>query len=287
MDTSWRPHRLMILGAGVTGSAIAALALSRGMPVVLVDPDEDALSRARRTVPRRALGQARSDRLGGAVGELTLCASVPDGRAATAVVEAVTERAVVKAKALSAACSVVAPGTPLISTTAAIPIDELAEWAGRPHDMLGAQFGHPGQRGRLVEVVLGKRTADEAADAALDLLAALGRSVVMVSDTPGFVSARLLHPLINDAARGVAEGVASVQEVDALMRCRLDQPAGPFRLADQIGLDTLVDSLTAMYDRTGDERFRPCRLLIDKVRTGELGRKTGRGFYADYADCED
>jgi len=278
MDTEGQAqaHRLMILGAGATGSGIAALAVKHGVPVVLVDPDGGALERARGLV----LESAAPDELVAA--RFVAATSVHAGGEVTAVVEAVTERAVVKAKALSGACAVVRPGTPLLSATATIPIDELADWAGRPQDVMGANFGLAHRDDGLVELVLGKRTGDIAAETALGLLRALGRTVVAIGDAPGFVTGRLLYPLINTAARIVAEGVASVERVDAVMSHRLAQQIGPLRIADLIGLDSLVDSLEAMHERTGDESCRPCPLLLEKVLAGELGQKTGRGFYGDY-----
>ena len=276
MDTEGQAHRLMILGAGATGSGIAALAFEHGVPVVLVDPDGGALERARALV----LGSGAPRDL--VAGRFAAATSVRAGEVVTAVVEAVTERAVVKAKALSGACAVVRPGTPLISATATIPIDELADWAGRPQDVMGANFGLAHGDDSLVELVLGKRTGDTAAETALALLRALGRTVVAIGDAPGFVTGRLLYPLINSAVRIVAEGVATVERVDAVMCHRLAQKIGPLRIADLIGLDSLVDSLTAMHERTGDESCRPCPLLLEKVLAGELGQKTGRGFYSDY-----
>ena len=278
MDTEGQgeAHRLMILGAGATGSAVAALAFKHGVPVLLVDPDGGALERASALVLGSGAPRER------VAARFAAATSVPAGEEITAVLEAVTERAVVKAKALSGACAVVRPGTPLISATATIPIDELADWAGRPQDVMGANFGLAHRDDGLVELVLGKRTGDIPAETALGLLHALGRTVVAIGDAPGFVTGRLLYPLINTAARIVGEGIASVERVDAVMSHRLAQKIGPLRIADLIGLDSLVDALVAMHERTGDESCRPCPLLLEKVLAGELGQKSGHGFYRDY-----
>jgi methoxymalonate biosynthesis protein len=151
----------------------------------------------------------------------------------------------------------------------------------RPEELLGTHFMNPTYLITMVEVVRGRRTNEATLAAVSSLLTALGRQAVVVRDSPGFVTSRLLHPMINDAARVVSEGTATVEAVDTLMRGCLGHPTGPLRTADLIGLDNLVDSLTVLHERTGDEGCRPCDLLLEKVRDGDLGRKTGRGFY-DY-----
>lgn len=283
MSPQAKPHRLMILGAGVMGCGVAALALGHGVPVALVDAEQRALDRSRRSIAEhlhqgRLLGTLPA---GVPVARLTTGTSPAIGAEATAVIEAVTEQAVVKAKALTAACRVVDLQTPLMSCTASIPVDELADWAGRPEDVVGTHFMNPPHAIPTVEVVRGRRTAGYVMDAVADLLAVLNRQPVMVSDVPGFVTGRLLFPMLNSAARLVGAETASVEDVDALLRTSLRQAAGPLRTADLIGLDSLVDSLEAIYERTGDESFQPCDVLLEKVRAGELGRKSGRGFY-DY-----
>jgi methoxymalonate biosynthesis protein len=131
----------------------------------------------------------------------------------------------------------------------------------------------------MVEVSRGPRTADATLAATERLITRLARQPVLIRDAPGFVTSRLLHPMINDAIRVVAEGTASAEAVDLLMQGCLGFPTGPLRTADLIGLDNLADALTALHLRTGDERSKPCALLLEMVRTGDLGRKTGRGFY--------
>lgn len=265
------------------GTGIATTALGHGVPVVLVDIDSDALDRARQQIAyqlrhARMMGALSEDR---AVGELVTSLSVQDGADATAVVEAVTELPEPKAKALAEVSAAVAAGTPLISNTSGIPIDEMAEWVPRPEELVGTHFMNPPYLISMVEVVRGPRTGDATMAAVVSLLTAIDRRAVVVRDAPGFVTSRLLHPMINAAARIVGEGTAGVAAVDDLMQGCLGHPTGPLRTADLIGLDNLVDSLNAMFERTGDESCRPCEALLAKVREGSLGRKTGRGFY-DY-----
>jgi methoxymalonate biosynthesis protein len=272
-----------VVGAGTMGGGIATLALGYGLPVVLVDVDAAALAAAQARIDRQLrhahlLAALPADR---DQGTLTTTTAVADVTGAAAVVEAVTEDPARKREALAGAAAVVPPGTPLISTTSGIPIGELADALPRPEDLLGTHFMNPSYLIDMVELVRGPRTGDAAFAAARALLAALGRRSVVVRDAPGFVTSRLLHAMINDAARIVDEGVATADEVDALMQGCLGHRTGPLRTADLIGLDNLVDSLRALHQRTGEERYRPADALLRKVAAGELGHKSGRGFH-DY-----
>jgi methoxymalonate biosynthesis protein len=272
--------RLAVIGAGVMGTNISAMAVGHGATVVLVDLTPDALERARETIE----GHLRHARLMGALpdrepGELITTTSLARVADATAVIEAVVEVTETKQKVLSEVSSLVRPGTPIISNTSGIPIDEMAEWVERPAELLGTHFMNPTYLIRMVEVIRGPRTGEAAMGRVTGLLAALDREAVVVRDSPGFVTSRLLHPMINTAARVVEQGTASVESVDALMRGCLGHPTGPLRTADLIGLDNLVDSLNALLERTGDESCRPCESLLAKVRAGHLGRKSGQGFY--------
>ncbi|MFJ2647516.1 3-hydroxyacyl-CoA dehydrogenase family protein [Streptomyces sp. NPDC087420] len=278
--------RLAVLGAGVMGSGIAALAVGHGVAVSLIDLDRRRLDEA----PARIGHQVRTARLMGALPDgavpgalvtgLSLDGLVTSGDAApTAVIEAVTEDADAKAKVLADVSALVAPGTPIISNTSAIPIDELARATVRPMDLIGTHFMNPPYLIRTVEVIRGTHTGEATLDALRALLAALGRQPIVVNDAPGFVTSRILHPMINDAVRVVAAGTASAESVDRLMQGCLGHPTGPLRTADLIGLDNLADSLWVLHSRTGDEGCRPCDLLLEMVRAGHLGRKSGRGFY--------
>ncbi|MBO8191105.1 3-hydroxyacyl-CoA dehydrogenase family protein [Streptomyces oryzae] len=278
-----RTHRLMVLGAGVMGVGIATLGIGSGLPVTLVDVDEGKLGQARRQI-RRELKLARLMGAlpeGTAPGELTTTTSAKEGAAATAVIEAVTELAEVKAAVLAEVSALVAPGTPVVSNTSSIPIDELADAVARPEDFIGTHFMNPPCLIPTVEVIRGKRTGDAVEATLTSVLAELGRTALVVADNPGFVTSRVLHPMLNDAIRVVREGTAPPETVDALFEGCLGHRTGPLRTADLIGLDNLADSLRVLYERTGDEGCKPDQLLLDKVQAGHFGRKTGRGFY-DY-----
>lgn len=274
-------HHVAILGGGVMGSGIAALVLGHGIPVDVVDVDEKRLDDARTRIAQQLRHAQMMGVLpdGRAPGELVTTVSLSEVADATAVIEAVTESPAVKAKVLAEASAAVRPGTPLITNTSGIPIGELATWTGRPEDLLGTHFMNPPYLIKMVEVIRGPRTSEATVEALVALLTALTRRWVLVQDAPGFVTSRLLHPMINAAARIVGEGTATVEGVDTLMEGCLGHPTGPLRTGDLIGLDNLADSLTELYERTGDEACRPCPLLLAKVRDGALGRKSGRGFY--------
>ncbi|MFI2644845.1 3-hydroxyacyl-CoA dehydrogenase family protein [Streptomyces sp. NPDC018610] len=275
-------RQVAIIGAGVMGSGIATLVLGHGIPVTLVDVDDTTL----READARIRQQLRHAQLMGALpagtapGELVTTTSLADVAEATAVIEAIVEDPQAKTKVLAEVSATVRPGTPLISNTSGIPIAELAASVARPEELLGTHFMNPSYLIRMVEVSRGPLSGDSAVEAVVGLLSALGRKAVIVRDAPGFVTSRLLHPMINAAARIVGEGTATVEAVDELMEGCLGHPTGPLRTADLIGLDNLADSLQVLYERTGDASCKPCDLLLDKVRQGHLGRKSGRGFYS-------
>jgi methoxymalonate biosynthesis protein len=274
-------HRLAIIGGGVMGTNIAALALGHGVDVTLVDVDDQALATARTTI-RQKLKHAQlldalpSDR---PRGTLVTTTSLADTADATTVIEAVVEVTEVKRKVLTEVSRSAVPGTLLISNTSCIPIDEMAGWVARGDELVGVHFMNPAYLIKMVEVIRGGATSAATMTAVTSLLAALGREALVVDDAPGFVINRLLHPLINRAAMLVQEGVASVETVDGLLEGCLGHTTGPLRTADLIGIDNLVDSLRVLHDRTGDPECDPCELMLQKVRDGHNGRKTGRGFY--------
>ena len=283
MSTEQPEHRLAIVGGGVMGTNIATLATGFGIPVVLVDISEAVLATARKTIAQKLrhaqlMGALPLDR---ARGKLVTSTSMDDVADATTVIEAVTELPETKAKVLAEASALVRPGTTLISNTSCIPIDEMAASVARPEELVGVHFMNPSYLIKMVEVIRGPRTGEATMTAVTALLTAMGREALVIRDSAGFVINRLLHPLINTAAMLVEEGVASVEVVDGLLEGCLGHSTGPLRTGDLIGLDNLVDSLNVLYERRGDESCRPCELLLAKVREGDLGRKTGRGFY-DY-----
>jgi methoxymalonate biosynthesis protein len=276
-------HRLAIVGGGVMGTNISTLATGYGIPVTLIDVNEAVLATARKTISQKLRHAQLMGALpaGRAPGELVTSTSMEAIEDATTVIEAVTEVAEVKQLVLTEASAIVRPGTTLISNTSCIPVDEMAAWVKRPEELVGVHFMNPSYLIKMIEVIRGPRTSDATMTSVAGLLEALGREALVINDSAGFVINRLLHPLINTAAMLVQEGVASVEVVDGLLEGCLGHSTGPLRTGDLIGLENLVDSLNVLYERRGDESCKPCDLLLEKVREGNLGRKTGQGFY-DY-----
>ncbi|GAA4473730.1 3-hydroxyacyl-CoA dehydrogenase family protein [Phytohabitans houttuyneae] len=277
-------RRVAVFGGGVMGVGIGTLLVGHGVPVTLIEVDRERAARARTGIA----GQLRHAQLMGVLppdrpaGDLATGVSVTDAAGSTVVIEAVTEDSGLKAKLLAEVAAVVAAGTPLVTNTSSIPVDELAGALPDPTSLVGTHFMNPAYLIKAVEVIRGSRTGEPAMAAVTALLTSIGRAPTVVRDAPGFVTSRLLHPMINDAVRVVQEGTAGVEDVDALMRGCLGHPTGPLRTADLIGLDNLADSLRVLYERTADPGCQPAELLLRKVRDGHLGRKSGRGFYDDY-----
>jgi methoxymalonate biosynthesis protein len=284
MTDSLNVDRIALFGAGVMGVGIATLAVGSGLPVVLVDVDEAKLATARKRVRAelRLAHMMGALPRGGPVGELVTSDSVADAAGASAVIEAITENAELKIKVQNEIAGVVEAGTLRISNTSSIPIDEIAAQVPYPENLVGIHFMNPPYLIKTVEVIRGPRTGESAMAAVTALVAALDRKPIIVGDGPGFVTSRVLHRMINEAARVVQEGRASAEDVDALLEGCLGHPTGPLRTADLIGIDNLVDSLRVLHERAGDDASRPCELLLRMVGEGYFGRKTGRGFY-EYA----
>ncbi|WP_285640916.1 3-hydroxyacyl-CoA dehydrogenase family protein [Lentzea sp. NBRC 102530] len=272
---------LAVVGAGVMGVGITTLAVGNGLRVVLLDNDQAALDKARHTVEfqlrhARMMGALPVD---GVAGEVVTTTSMDELSGVDAVVEAIFEHKDTKTKVLAEVATVVGEDAPLITNTSGIPVDELAVALPRPEQLVGTHFMNPAYLIDLVEVVKGRYTSDATVAGLQALLRRLNRRAVVVRDSPGFVTSRLLHPMLNDAARLVGENVATAEDVDALMVGCLGHRTGPLRTADLIGLDNLADSLVALYERTGEQRYMPCEQLLAKVRDGDLGYKSGSGFY--------
>ncbi len=278
------PLCLAVLGAGGVGTHIAALGVGHGMTVVVVAEPAAQESTAVRVWQR--LGQLRSRGMVPAEEGSSGALLVRSGLSAfpvDAVFEAVSERAVLKAKALTEVVRDLEPGTPLISCSSGIPVDELADWAGRPQDVVGVLLGDADLPSAPIEVARGRHTTDETFTRARAVLTGLGFEPVDVLDGPGRVAARVLYPMLNAAARLAGENAASVGDIDRLLSWCFGPLAGPLRCVDRIGIDTLVEALEQIHARTGDPSCLPCDTLQRKLAAGELGVKSGRGFY-EYED---
>jgi 3-hydroxybutyryl-CoA dehydrogenase len=273
-----------VLGAGTMGNGIAHVFARAGYKVILRDVERSLLNRALDTIGKNLDREIKKGKLAQqekpAVLELIKPVTEMGAIAqADFVVEAVPEKLEIKRAVLTEADRLLRPEAILASNTSSIAITKLAALTSRPDCFVGMHFMNPVPVMSLVEVIRALQTSDATFALTMELARKLGRTPVSVNDAPGFVSNRVLMPLINEAAYCVMEGVATPEAVDAVMKLGMNHPMGPLELADFIGLDVCVDVLKVLYEGLGDPKYRACPLLKKYVTAGWLGRKSGRGLY--------
>ena len=273
-----------VVGAGTMGSGIAHVFARAGFQVLLCDVEQRFLERGLGAIRTNLGREAAKGKLPGAEIETILARIAPivDREALAAaqiVVEAAPERLDLKAEIFRALDRILPAEAILASNTSSISITKLAALTQRPAQVIGMHFFNPVPVMALVEVVRGLATSDATFNAVHALAVELGKTPVAVNDAPGFVSNRVLMPLINEAAYSVMEGVATPEAVDEVFKLGMAHPMGPLTLADFIGLDVCVDILRVLHEGFGNPKYAPCPLLVKMVDAGWLGRKSGRGFY--------
>jgi 3-hydroxybutyryl-CoA dehydrogenase len=273
-----------VLGAGTMGNGIAHVFARAGYTVILRDVEQRFLDRGMDTIAKNLDREVKKGKLADAEKPQVLARLKPVTdfaaiAAADFAVEAVPEKLEIKQAVLTEADKLLRPEVILASNTSSISVTTLAATTKRPERFVGMHFMNPVPMMVLVEVIRALQTGDAAFAATMDLAKKLGKTPVAVNDAPGFVSNRVLMPLINEAAYTVMEGVATPEAVDAVMKLGMNHPMGPLELADFIGLDVCVDILNVLLEGLGDPKYRVCPLLKKYVAAGWLGRKSGRGFY--------
>lgn len=279
-------NQVAVIGGGTMGNGIAHVFAQSGFQVNLIEIKQEFLDRAiatitknlGRMVSKEKITQAQMDE---SLGRITGFLSIEEGaKDADLVVEAVNENLELKKSIFQKLDVVTKPETILASNTSSISITKIAAFTKRAKQVIGMHFFNPVPIMKLVEVVRGLETTDEITQAIMDLSKQLGKVPVEVNDFPGFVSNRVLMPMINEAIFAVYEGVATPEAVDEVMKLGMAHPMGPLRLADFIGLDVCLAILNVLYEGFKDPKYRPCPLLVKMVDAGKLGDKTGQGFYS-------
>jgi 3-hydroxybutyryl-CoA dehydrogenase len=279
--------KVAVVGAGTMGHGIAQVLVRHGFDVCLTDTAEKFLKAGAERIAKGLARDVEKARLTEeerqqALGRLKTTTHLADLAGANLVIEAVTEDFEMKAGVFRSLDPICPPEVVFASNTSSISITRLAAQTQRPARFVGLHFFNPVPVMKLVEVVAGVQTSPETLQAAEDLAKAVGKTPVRVNDFPGFVSNRVLMPMINEAVFCLMEGVADAQGIDDVMKLGMNHPMGPLELADLIGLDVCLDILKVLYGSLRDPKYRPCPLLEKMVNAGWLGRKTARGFY-EYA----
>jgi 3-hydroxybutyryl-CoA dehydrogenase len=276
--------RAGVVGAGTMGNGIAHVFAQHGWNVVLVDPVPAALDKATATIRANLERQVKkgtlpADAPGQVLQRIRTGAALQDLGETDIVIEAASENSGIKFSIFEQLDRLVPPATILATNTSSISITEIGAKTRRPDRVIGMHFMNPVPVMALVEVIRGQATSDATTTAVMEMAQALGKTPVEVNDYPGFVSNRILMPMINEAIFCLMEGVATAESIDTVMKLGMAHPMGPLALADFIGLDVCLAIMEVLHRGLGDDKYRPCPLLRKMVAAGQLGRKSGRGIY--------
>lgn len=280
---------VMVIGAGQMGAGIALVFARSGYQVKMYDANIEALKRGKQYIEKIfekdiSKGKMEADTKEQALNRLQLVVDLEaDPVTADFIIEAVVEKLEVKKDVFRRLDELAPTHTVFATNTSSLPITEIAAVTDRAAQFIGMHFMNPVPVMKLVEIIRGLETSETTYQTVKELTAALGKQDVEVKDFPGFVSNRILMPMINEAVYTVFEGIASIEDVDQVMKLGMNHPMGPLQLADFIGLDTCLSIMEILHEGFGDSKYRPCPLLKQYVQAGRLGKKAGRGFYT-YSD---
>ena len=276
---------IAVIGAGTMGNGIAHVFAMNDHSVTLIDINQDALDRAIATITKNLDRMVKKEKITEADKEITLAnistsTDLAQGVSASElVIEAATENEAIKLKIFKQ-MDVSAPAEAILaSNTSSISITKIASVTNRPEKVIGMHFMNPVPVMKLVEIIKGYSTSDEVARIISDKTTQINKVPVIANDYPGFIANRILLPMINEAIYAYHEGVAGIEEIDTIMKLGMAHPMGPLQLADFIGLDVCLSILNVLHEGFGNPKYAPCPLLVNMVTAGQLGRKSGKGFY--------
>lgn len=277
-------QKVMVIGAGQMGSGIAQVCAQAGYDVILNDMKEEFFERGLNTITKNLArdvekGRKTEEEKKAVLARITKSLTIEDAKNADIIIEAAVENMDIK-QSIFKQLDEIAPKHAILATnTSSLPITEIAAVTKRPEQVIGMHFMNPVPVMKLVEIIRGLATSDEVYEKVADMTKQLGKTGVEVNDFPGFISNRILLPMINEAIYALYEGVATKEAIDDVMKMGMNHPMGPLTLADFIGLDTCLSIMEILHEGLGDSKYRPCPLLRKYVAAGWLGKKSGRGFY--------